>query len=785
MTTTIETTNNSSRSVSLQLQTSEHSTAIAMGDFEYPYRVPEIKDPHIKRDWLLNQMAGAFRIFARKVFNEGPAGHISVRDPIEPRTFWINPLGVHFSLLTAEDMVRVDEHGNYVGGNKAPINLAGFKIHSAVHKARPDLNVACHVHSVWGKAFSALGRKLDMLNQDACIFYNNHDVYRNFGGVAVETEEGENIAKAFGPTNRALILQNHGLITAGSIVGEACYLLCLMDKICETQIKTDSVYASGLYDRIVIPDKEASFTYSITATSANLYASFCSDYELELRKLARKPIRFVDPNSINFRKPITLLTEHATLELESTKEAREDALYRKYLETLGWHLGGWSSWMLGVDFSANDALLYDAFVKGFMVAISPQLSHESLQPSSVVIPRGLHNPTLRHVFYACGATYLSWKRPEYREFAEQKFLQCMKEMQWFLNQNSLVGNEDWLLICMVTLCLREKYQCENTARNAFFLIASLQIIECWLLNRNLPFESFNQLLDALVLNKTNFKMLPMVRTDPEVNDATYWTDELSYMLREGDVTNLERTILESFLYNYSVTLFACEASVADYIKSPFQVYAELKPYLLPPLYHCPAWWMNNPIMGAALSAFELAAKTNWLSLFFPLNDKNKMVAEKLLTLSKYYLPPVLPENVRFHESDFVQRRLMESCLIGNIVAKACTILLSKLLNPRLQPDAPEIQEEIDVFFSNLRKLSPHAQSSGLCSWPFAVAGSAVIKEDQRLYLIERIRTFGVMKKSSGLMSVMRFLFTTWGSDTDPGPGWDVLLDKEYLRNTFL
>ncbi|KAG7697165.1 hypothetical protein KL951_002527 [Ogataea haglerorum] len=513
---------------------------------------------------------------------------------------------------------------------------------------------------------------------------------------------------------------------------------------------------------------------------------FCSiPKNFKLHKLAHRPIRFVEPNSINLRRKITLLSEDADLELEPTKEAREDALFRIYLQTLGWHLGGYSSWMLGVDLSPSDALLYDAFVKGFMVAISPQLAHENLQPSSVVIPRGLDNPTLRHVFYACGATYLSWKRPEYREFAEQKFLQSMKELRWFLSENSVIGNEDWLLICMVTLCLREKYQCENTARNAFFLIASLQIIECWLLKKSISFESFNQLLDALALNQIDVKILPMVKKDHKINDVTYWTDELSYMLREGDVSNLERTILESFLYNYSVALFACDASVVDYIKSPFQVYAELKPYLLPPIYHCPAWWMNNPIMGAALSAFELAAKTNWLSLFFPLNANNKMVAEKLLTLSKYYLPPVLPENVRFHESDFVQRRLMESCLIGNIVAKACTIMLSKLLNPKLRPDAPEIQEEIDNFFLDLRKLSPHAQSSGLCSWPFAVAGSAVIKEDQRLYLIERIRTFGVMKKSSGLMSVMRFLFTTWGSDTDPGPGWDVLLDKDHLRNTFL
>lgn len=40
---------------------------------------------------LLEHMAGAFRVFARKGFTEGTSGHISVRDPLDPTTFWINP----------------------------------------------------------------------------------------------------------------------------------------------------------------------------------------------------------------------------------------------------------------------------------------------------------------------------------------------------------------------------------------------------------------------------------------------------------------------------------------------------------------------------------------------------------------------------------------------------------------------------------------------------------------------------------------------------------------------
>lgn len=64
--------------------------AVATGGYIFP-GIPKITDPYTKRQWQLEHMAGAFRVFARKGFTEGTSGHISVRDPVEPDTFWINP----------------------------------------------------------------------------------------------------------------------------------------------------------------------------------------------------------------------------------------------------------------------------------------------------------------------------------------------------------------------------------------------------------------------------------------------------------------------------------------------------------------------------------------------------------------------------------------------------------------------------------------------------------------------------------------------------------------------
>jgi ribulose-5-phosphate 4-epimerase/fuculose-1-phosphate aldolase len=162
-------------------------------------------------------------------------------------------------MLKASDMVQVNEEGQIVGGNKTPINVAGFLIHAAVHKARPDINAACHTHSAYGKAWSAFGQPLELLNQDSCVLFNNQSVYSSFGGVVLGADEGAHIAEALGPTNRCIILQNHGLLTAGGTVDEAAYLYSTMETCCKVQLLVES---AGLEKR-TISDDEVQFTAAV------------------------------------------------------------------------------------------------------------------------------------------------------------------------------------------------------------------------------------------------------------------------------------------------------------------------------------------------------------------------------------------------------------------------------------------------------------------------------------------------------------------------------------------
>jgi ribulose-5-phosphate 4-epimerase/fuculose-1-phosphate aldolase len=184
------------------------------------------------------RLASAFRLFAKFGFSEGVAGHITARDPEHEDHFWVNPFGMHFSQIRVSDLILVNEKGEVVEGER-PVNEAAFAIHSRVHMARPDVVAAAHAHSLYGKTWSSMGRLLDPLTQDACAFYEEHSLFADYNGVVYEMEEGDRIAQAMGH-RKAVILQNHGLLTVGRTVDEAAWFFITMDRSCQSQLMAEA-----------------------------------------------------------------------------------------------------------------------------------------------------------------------------------------------------------------------------------------------------------------------------------------------------------------------------------------------------------------------------------------------------------------------------------------------------------------------------------------------------------------------------------------------------------------
>lgn len=180
------------------------------------------------------KLAGALRLFAKYRYDEGVAGHFSVRDPELKDHFWVNPMGLYFGLVTPQDLVLVDQDGTVVEGTRK-INKAAFVIHGQIHEARPDVVAAAHAHSPSGRALAALGTPLLPLVQEACAFFEDHAVYDRYDGLILDIEQGRDIAKVLGDC-KAILLQHHGLITVGDSIDEAAFWFLSFERCAEIQL---------------------------------------------------------------------------------------------------------------------------------------------------------------------------------------------------------------------------------------------------------------------------------------------------------------------------------------------------------------------------------------------------------------------------------------------------------------------------------------------------------------------------------------------------------------------
>ncbi|KAJ5088908.1 hypothetical protein N7456_012524 [Penicillium angulare] len=247
---------------------------------------PSFNNTDDARTYQKQHLAAAFRVLARQGFDEGVAGHISLRDPGNPSLFWINPLSTHFSQIRVSDLVLVGEDGKVLpGGAQSAINGPAFAIHSAIHRARPDLQAACHAHSVYGKAFSCFGRGIEMLYQDALRFYKDLAVYPRYGGTVLTTEEGDRIAQSLGPTCRSVILQNHGMITCGRTVDEAAFLFIALDRCCHAQLLANAAVCPG-FEKNYIDDEQAEVAHRKSGNSNKMWLAFQPYYDQVVKEEA-------------------------------------------------------------------------------------------------------------------------------------------------------------------------------------------------------------------------------------------------------------------------------------------------------------------------------------------------------------------------------------------------------------------------------------------------------------------------------------------------------------------
>jgi ribulose-5-phosphate 4-epimerase/fuculose-1-phosphate aldolase len=201
------------------------------------------------------KLAAAYRIFDHLGWTELIYNHLSLRVPganSEQGQFLVNPFGLHYSEVTASNLVKVDLAGHIIGHSDWPINPAGFTFHGAIHATLPDAHCVMHVHTTPTMAVCCLEEGLSFTNFYAAHLWGKV-AYHAFEGITVHAEEGARILASAGG-KPVLLLRNHGPVVIGSTVAQAFAYMWVLQRACEVQLASQG---KGALRPIPVPVLEA------------------------------------------------------------------------------------------------------------------------------------------------------------------------------------------------------------------------------------------------------------------------------------------------------------------------------------------------------------------------------------------------------------------------------------------------------------------------------------------------------------------------------------------------
>ncbi len=192
---------------------------------------------------LRADLALALRAAAHHGLAEGVCNHFSVELPDQSGRFLLNPRGLLWHEVQADDIVLVDSSGSVLAG-RHPVESTAMFIHAAIHRiARQPCVLHTHMPHATALTLTA-DRALDpTLSQTAMRFHGRLAVDAHYNGLALDAAEGERIARAMlsdGQPADVVFLANHGVVVCGPLLAHAYDDLYFLERACQAQVLAHS-----------------------------------------------------------------------------------------------------------------------------------------------------------------------------------------------------------------------------------------------------------------------------------------------------------------------------------------------------------------------------------------------------------------------------------------------------------------------------------------------------------------------------------------------------------------
>jgi L-fuculose-phosphate aldolase len=177
-----------------------------------------------------------------RIYNNGmttlSGGNLSIRD--EDDSIWITPAGVDKGNLEPRDIMCLKPDGQIVGPHQPSTE---YPFHQEIYRRRPDVRAIVHAHYPALISFS-----IARIIPNTRIIPQAHHVCGEVGyapyALPGSWQLGVNIANTFALGFDAVLLENHGIVTAGPDLLSAFQRLETLELCARTQILASSLGAA-------------------------------------------------------------------------------------------------------------------------------------------------------------------------------------------------------------------------------------------------------------------------------------------------------------------------------------------------------------------------------------------------------------------------------------------------------------------------------------------------------------------------------------------------------------
>jgi ribulose-5-phosphate 4-epimerase/fuculose-1-phosphate aldolase len=193
----------------------------------------DFETPEIQR--LREDLALALRAAAHHGLSEGVCNHFSVEIEDGSGRFLLNPRGLLWQEVRAEDIVMVNAQGERLAGRHR-VEPTAMYIHAAIHQVAGKRSVL-HTHMPYATALTLVqSRQLDTtLSQNAMRFHDRVAVDDHYNGLALDETEGRRIAESLTRADIAF-LGNHGVVVCADRIDYAYDDLYFLERACMLQV---------------------------------------------------------------------------------------------------------------------------------------------------------------------------------------------------------------------------------------------------------------------------------------------------------------------------------------------------------------------------------------------------------------------------------------------------------------------------------------------------------------------------------------------------------------------